>query len=76
MNELPAQIRFPITERVVCGHLPHEDFHFNETVIRGTKELKPRWQRVVEATDQRLGEALGQLFVEKAFGAEGKETSA
>jgi len=50
-----------------------EDFHFNETVVRGTKELKPRWKRVVETTDQRLGEALGQLFVETAFSAEAKK---
>ncbi len=51
----------------------NEDFRFNEGVIRGTKEMKPRWKRVVETTDQRLGEALGQLFVEKAFSADAKK---
>ncbi|HEX8891246.1 MAG TPA: M13 family metallopeptidase, partial [Pyrinomonadaceae bacterium] len=45
----------------------NENFNFNGKVIRGTKELQPRWKRVLTATDNLLGEALGQLFVERAF---------
>src|SRR6185503_15369062 len=48
----------------------NEDFHFNGAVIRGTKELRPRWKRILSNTDQKLGEALGQLYEEKAFSAE------
>ncbi len=51
----------------------NEDFHFNSAIIRGTKELRPRWKRILSDTDQKLGEALGQLYVEKAFSAEAKE---
>ena len=50
-----------------------EDFRFNGTVIRGTKELRPRWKRMYEAVDKEMGEALGQLFVERAFGPGAKE---
>ena len=34
--------------------------------------MEPRWKRCVQATDRDLGDALGQLYVEKTFGADGK----
>jgi len=40
--------------------------------IGGARELRPRWKRVLEATDQELGEALGQLYVARAFSPEAK----
>ncbi len=49
-----------------------QDFAFFQTVLRGTKELKPRWKRLAEMTDAALGESLGQLYVEKYFPAEAK----
>jgi putative endopeptidase len=49
-----------------------QDFAFFHTVLLGTKELKPRWKRIAEATDAALGEALGQLYVEKYFPPEAK----
>ncbi|NLT52779.1 MAG: M13 family metallopeptidase [Ignavibacteria bacterium] len=45
----------------------NQDFYFYQTVLMGTKELKPRWKRIAESTDAALGEALGQLYVEKHF---------
>ena len=50
-----------------------EDYRFNEQVLRGQKEPRPRWKRCVTFTDDDLGEALGQLYVEQTFGAEGKQ---
>jgi putative endopeptidase len=50
----------------------NQDFSFFKTVLLGTKELKPRWKRVAEKTDDALGEALGQLYVEKYFPPEAK----
>ena len=51
----------------------YETFHFYGQVLAGQKEPQPRWRRCVTATDNDLGEALGQAFVERTFGAEGKE---
>jgi endothelin-converting enzyme/putative endopeptidase len=51
----------------------NENFAFNDKLLRGTKELRPRWKRCVDLTDNQLGEALGQRYVEATFGAEGKE---
>src|SRR6476469_8864259 len=36
------------------------------------KELPVRWKRCINATDNALGEALGQPYVDATFGAEGK----
>jgi len=50
----------------------NEDFAFNGAYLNGATEMKPRWKRCVEATDQQLGEALGKLYVEKYFPPEAK----
>ncbi|HWR17189.1 MAG TPA: M13 family metallopeptidase [Terriglobales bacterium] len=44
-----------------------EDFAFNRAYLAGAREMKPRWKRCVESTDELLGEALGQKYVEKHF---------
>jgi putative endopeptidase len=49
-----------------------EDFAFNGKYLSGTTEMKPRWKRCVESTDQLFGEALGKKYVEKYFPPEAK----
>lgn len=49
-----------------------EDYAFYQAYLNGTKEMKPRWKRCVEATDNDLGEALGKKYVEKTFPPEAK----
>jgi putative endopeptidase len=49
-----------------------ENFNFFGKVLEGRKEQLPRWRRCVSATDANLGEALGQVYVTKAFTAESK----
>jgi len=44
-----------------------EDFHFKGTILSGAKENLPRWKRCVSGTDRALGEALGEVYVKKAF---------
>jgi putative endopeptidase len=51
----------------------NENFNFYGKDLTGAAELRPRWKRCVDYTDNQLGEALGRKFVEKTFGAEGKE---
>ena len=40
-----------------------EFFNFYSTTLRGVKEPKPRWKRVVEETDGSLGDLIGQVYV-------------
>jgi len=50
-----------------------ENFNFFSKTLVGTKELPPRWKRCVRYTDNDLGEAVGEEYVELTFGAGGKE---
>jgi putative endopeptidase len=50
-----------------------EDFDFYGKTLQGRKELQARWKRCVAAADGDLGEALGQVFVEKYYPPEAKE---
>jgi len=50
-----------------------ENFNFFGRVLTGQKEMRARWKRCVDLTDDLLGEALGQRYVEATFGAEAKE---
>src|SRR5205814_7180467 len=47
-------------------------FRFFEATLRGTKQIKARWKRVVTKTDDELGEALGKLYVAEKFPPEAK----
>jgi len=49
-----------------------ENFAFSGRTLTGSKEIRPRWKRCTSATDQQLGEALGQLYVQKYFPPEAK----
>jgi putative endopeptidase len=48
-----------------------ENFRFDK-LLTGQKEQLPRWKRCVQATDNALGEALGQEFVRLYFKPEAK----
>ncbi|MSV35046.1 MAG: M13 family peptidase [Bryobacterales bacterium] len=48
-----------------------EAFNFFGKTLRGAKEMRVRWKRCVELTDQQLPDALGRKFVETTLGAEG-----
>jgi putative endopeptidase len=49
-----------------------EHFAFYGKYLAGASEMKPRWKRCVESTDQLFGEALGKKYVEKYFPPEAK----
>ncbi len=46
-----------------------EDAHFAfySTTLDGIPAQRPRWKRIIDATDNALGEDLGQLYVARAF---------
>jgi len=44
-----------------------ESFAFGGKVLNGVPQQEERWKRVLAATDGGVGEALGQLYVEKTF---------
>jgi endothelin-converting enzyme/putative endopeptidase len=48
-------------------------FDFYGKYLRGLKEMQARWKRCVQRVDRELGEALGQVFVQKTFSPETKQ---
>ena len=49
------------------------NFDMFSRTMSGKKEMQPRWKRALSVPDGMLGEAVGQLYVEKYFPAESKE---
>jgi putative endopeptidase len=49
-----------------------ENFNFFQATLNGQKEQAPRWKRCTRATDQALGEAVGQDWVKQNFPPDAK----
>lgn len=65
-----SYLRWNLINRAASGlsaKFVDEDFHFKGTILSGAKENLPRVKRCVSATDGALGEALGAVYVQKAF---------
>ena len=53
---------------------PFVDANFKmQQALTGQAQIQDRWKRCVDLTDNSLGEALGQRYVEETFGPEGKQ---
>ena len=50
-----------------------QNFEFYGKVLSGKKEDQPRWKKAVGIVNSVLGEAVGQMYVEKYFPAAAKE---
>ncbi len=48
-------------------------FDFYGRTLKGTKEQRPRWKRVLDAEEGTMGEALGKLFAEEYFNSTAKK---
>jgi putative endopeptidase len=47
------------------NNISNEHFRFYGTTLSGVKEQRPRWKRVLDVQEDAIGDALGQLYVEK-----------
>ena len=75
LNDWKTYLRW----RVVSAAAPalssafvEENFRFNGTVLTGTKALQPRWKRISQVINGTMGEALGELYVARAFSPQAK----
>jgi putative endopeptidase len=55
------------------GKFDAENFHFFGTILNGTPKQRERFKRVLDAEEERLGDALGQLYVQQYFTPQTKE---
>jgi putative endopeptidase len=57
----------------LTAEIVEQDFAFYGRTLSGTPELRERWKRGVSLVEGALGEAVGQLYVERHFPAAAKE---
>ena len=62
-----------VTDRsiILPSKFQDETFDFYGRILSGAKEMRARWKRCTDQTDNALPDALGQRFVEKTLGEEG-----
>jgi len=83
LNELLTTVPIDTWKDFYCFHVIDDmaaalsnafvtaNFNFGK-VLSGQQQIKPRWERMYAATDSRLGEPLGQLYVKKYFTEDAK----
>jgi putative endopeptidase len=76
LDDIRTYLRWHVL-RTRASRLPRriaeEDFAFYQHYLRGVEQQPPRWKTCVRAVDGSLGEALGQLFVQRTFSAVTKQ---
>lgn len=53
--------------------MAQQNFDFYDRTMSGAQEMQPRWKTAVSVVSSALGEAVGQMYVEKYFPAAAKE---
>ena len=68
LSEWQAYLRLGLVTayaRNLAKPIDQENFHFYGTVLSGTKAQRPRWKRMLDQTEDAMGELVGQVWVEK-----------
>lgn len=80
MSENLQTLKDYMTFHLVRNYAPYlqksivdANFDFYNKRIRGAKEQKPRWKRVLDSEEDAMGEALGQLFAKEYFNEKAKK---
>lgn len=81
IREYPVeQWRDYLRFKTLKAHAPYlneallqEDFDFQGRILRGQKEIQPRWKRGVRLVNLALGEAVGKAYVTAHFSTDSKE---
>lgn len=57
----------------LSSEIENDDFDFYGKTLRGTEQMRPRWEKVLDVANGSLGEAIGKLYVDEHFPPEAKE---
>ena len=80
LDDVPAEqwksyLRFHMVDEAspyLSDAFVQENFNFYGQAMRGQKQIKERWKRVLGTIENQAGEAFGQMYVKVAFPAESK----
>ena len=70
LPELKAYFRWQLAHTFASaagGAFDRENFRYFGTILSGTKVQRPRWKRMLDRQEAYLGDALGQLYVQRYF---------
>ena len=77
LEDWKAWLRWALIRHLPRTALPaaldEASFDFYGKVVEGQPQQKPRWKRCIAATDNELGDALGQVYVEQRFSPQDKQ---
>lgn len=76
LNDLKTYLHwtyFNSMSKYLNKDIVNENFRFNEATLSGNEIIKPRWNRVINFTNELLGMGLGKIYVEKYFPQQAKE---
>ncbi len=79
LDDLKAYLTYHLVRpeaMLLPSAIDQESFEFYGKILSGAKEMRPRWKRCVDQTDQQLPDALGQAFIAKTLGDQGKRRMA
>ena len=68
LSEWQAVLRWNVTNTLastLSRPFDQENFRFYGSVLSGTKALRPRWKRMLDATENAMGELLGKVWVSR-----------
>jgi putative endopeptidase len=74
LDDLKAYLSWTVLHNaadVLAAPFEQETFNFFGKTLQGTKEMRARWKRCIDLTDNLMPDALGRRFVETTLGAEG-----
>jgi putative endopeptidase len=75
LRTLQAYMRYEVLTAFALelpSSVDEEDFDFNRRKIIGEPQQLPRWKRCSTAVDAAVGEALGQIYVQRYFAGDAK----
>lgn len=75
LNDWKVYLRWHVlhsSASLLTAKIDAENFAFFGKKLSGQQEQEPRWKRGVRTVDGNLGEALGQIYVEKYFPPQAK----
>jgi putative endopeptidase len=75
VDDWKAYLRFHAVDEAspyLAEPFAQENYEFYAKAMRGQKEQRARWKRVLGAIEANAGEAFGQIYVKTAFPAESK----
>jgi len=71
IDQIKVYLRWHLLHAYAGASLPesfdHENWNFYSHILNGAEKQQERWKRCTSRVDRELGEALGQVYVEKYF---------